>query len=499
MPVARRAVSAAVLLLACVVAPEAAPQLTADTTLVVWVDAGNGSDSPGRWVMGLPYNTLNYALDQVWDILHPTSGRRPGNPIEIRIAATSEPISPVVSGGHEADGWSPGPGMRAGKPLPLRMINGVSIVGASPTVRAVIKMNDSYVMPQGHQAAVIAASSCRLENLDIDGRNFISSGSFAYRGVWVGAVTDFELINCDVHDWHDQLWLEPAEGKTSRVAAYGCTFSGSWPVLPAPSEGHALVRVADTGTVDLLIDGCLLRNSHDGLEVAATFDAPHFVHVRHSLFEDCENSLELSGTGASVILVEDTVFRNGGPRPGGNGGLGGVGGRGTADIDCTIRRCTFTDNGVSVHWEMTMPQAVLDMGRDDDPGLNGFCFTTEKCDPHNVLRVAIEQISEPGNVVLAAGNFWLPANQGASGTIGVPVTGYANRFFTQGMVVGPVNIMTCPPQCPKGPPLAHEGCESPLTPRNYSIKAGVAIDFGTQLPPVGGFLPPPCEECDCAR
>lgn len=497
MPAARLAASAALsLVMLCV--PDAPAQVMAETALVVWVDAGNGADTPGRWALGLPYNTLNYALDQVWDLRHPDGEALPGNPVEIRIAASSAPIAPVVSGGFESDGWAPGPGMRVGEPFPLRMMNGVSVVGTSRSARAVITLDGNYVMPPGDQAAVIGASHCRLVNLELDGSGFVSSGAFAYRGVMVGAAMDFQLIDCFVHDWHDQLWMDSGAGNTSRVAAFGSTFSGAWPPLPTPSEGHALVRVASSGTVDLTLDGCVLRDTHDGLEVGATTDAPHFIAVRNTLFELCENSLEASGVGAAVMVVEDCVFRKGGSRPGGQGGVGGVGARGAADIDITLRRCSFIDNSRGVNWDMLSPGAVLDMGRDDDPGLNGFCFSSEKCERDNILRVAVQQFSSPGNVILASGNFWLPANQGArSSLIGGP-PGYDERCYTLGMITGPVNYTACPAQCPQGAPFAQEGCDAAVVDRNYSIKhPGAGIDFGTLLPPSDGFLPPPCMVCGC--
>lgn len=482
----------------------AQPQLT----IVRWVDAGNGTDVPGSGSAAQPYNTVNYALDQVWDMLQQSTSPPVKNPVEIRLAATSQTIAPVGFGGFESYGWMTAAEQAQGcnrGPFPIRMIDRVSIVGDG--AQALITI-DEVGAGSGYngwttgscgtttdQALVLGASNCRLENVRIDGTKMLNTAPpNDWPGILVTTATRFDIVDCYVHGWHDQLTLDPGTvGAYCQVNAISSVFADAWPLsafggAPANS-GHAAIRVEEPGDSDLYIDSCRIAGSHDAIEVEGS-PGLNSVVVVNSLFVDNENGFECGGSGNVYMEAVDCVFRdnvNRGSAAGGvNNPTGAVAARGSANVQCRVRGCLFENNTIAAYWWMTNPLAVLDMGTDSDPGDNSFCLDYSLYPTaSNPYRVCVWQRSSGvGNTILAAGNSWLPFNQGATGN--GPV-GQKGRYLR----IGPVQAIANDP--PPGPSV---GCLDPSGqqyPRNYTISnAGTSIDFGTILPVL---TPPSCFCC----
>ncbi len=473
-----------------------------------WVHADNGDDAwPGTRTQ--PFKRLNRALDVAWDYLHPGPGQVLGNPVEIHVFKSATPYAPVPQG-FEDFGWMTDGEFANGcnrRPFPIRMIDNVDIIGIADASgnKPVITIftpptytdwtvgggscNTSLV-----HATVEAASSCRIEGVLVDGFNVLNSAPpNDWPGVFIGPVTNFEIVGCDVRGWHDQLCFDGGGGTLSALVTGNSTLTDAWPLNT--NEGHASVWVRGPGNITVEFRSSTISGSHDGVEVDGN-DSSAVINftLTNCIIENNENGLESVDVGALILSIESCTFRNNFNRPAGGLPLSqpvaAIANRGMT-VTCTVRRTHFINNAVAVYW--AGGGGMLDLGTESPLSLgeNSFCLNYGTCifasPSENAYRTCVWQRAP--TTVRAAGNYWLAFNQGASGT--GPSSDQDGRFLTGTRTFVSSDNMPLPPgpgvECTDGAGQQHK--------RNFAIEnTGGVIDFGSSLPDFVP-LPPPCPIC----
>lgn len=234
------------------------------------------------------------------------------------------------------------------------------------------------------------------------------------------------------------------------------------------------------GAHDVDLISIEIYDAHDAVELAGPATSVGTLDLQDCYFHDVENGLELAGEGVRSFSVVSSTFTRCANLPGGlvatpASTTGAIAVRGTAAIDAFVRDCTFANNGYSVRWFPDRSDGVpayVDLGTDCDPGGNVFMpFDFDPLDPtDNVYRVHVYHDVDvhPADELIrridAAGNTWIPGQQGADAVTGA----------LTGVQLGPsTNTPNAGGLVPPGP------FQDSSWDRNFSIRYQYGrIDFG---------------------
>lgn len=501
-------------LLALLGAPSVAAQAFPTT---LHVNADTGSDfPPNDGSAALPFKTLNKALQVAYDT-NPQGG---GVVIinKIKVYWSSTPIAPENFGGCESFGWTENP-LISRPPLPIRMQPGVDIIGIRNRVtqaRPVITINElagslttgcgtgaggPYTnWPVGEERAMVnGASGAVLSDFVIDGSKLISSASGAsnWPGVRARNVINFQLIECEVFEWHDQVFLHADAPFTNRATIRDCNLHHAWPLVG--QLGHAALWLVGNGTHETTIIGTTFDTCHDGLEIAGEAGTLVTLTMSGCTFSHLENGLEIVGdSGVINTNIDNACFIENYSKGTGNGGTVDTTSLGSILVrrpnipllmaqtnNLFVRDCDFRNNGYGIVFNTA---GGFDLGTDANPGNNNFCIDFSLF-PAGQDPYRVQLYDKLPNVTgLAAKNFWIRDNQGANGsghiTIGTLTAGIG------GVNLWSIDPFTMQPISPPAPPGPKWGVAAPGPfPRNYSMEETSTIDFGLAAP---AGLPPDC-------
>jgi hypothetical protein len=254
------------------------------------------------------------------------------------------------------------------------------------------------------------------------------------------------------------------------------------------------VRGPGVATIDF--SGATISGSHDGIEIDGNGAAAQLeVSTTNCIIQNNENGLESVDAGTLTLHVESCKFIANFNRPDFGTELSdpvaAIAQRGMT-VTCDVRRSWFTNNATGIFWSGGTGSS-LDMGTVSPASLgeNSFCLNYGTCifpnPSQNAYRTCLWQ--REGNVIHAAGNYWLAFNQGSSGT--GPGSDQNGRFLTGTRTFGSPDNLTVPP----GPGLQCTQIGGQQFSRNFVIdNVAGSIDFGSTLPDFDP-LPPPCPIC----
>lgn len=495
--------------------PPSSPAAAATTTSYLYVNTRTGSDSNDGLTETTAYKTVNKALAEMASLPQPLIGE-----IIVR-APANYPVAPVGYGGSEVTGW------QSASPFPLVLVEGVTLRGVTlSNNRPVITIDDpSSNFTDWNRSVVTLADRSAIINFEIDGSRIPSSSIAATGGqLFVGILVDrgeAEIRNCVITDWHTEIWVEPLAGSPVTLDIWRTTLSDAGPNTFL-GEGHAALAFVGLGTATINLSESTIRRSHDAFEsygnasylnnTPITTNPPTLfpgsltLNITDCVFDCNENGIEIGGVNDIAIYVQDSSFLNHRPHDPGpiasflnnypdqntaigiRGYKGGTAGFMSSEAFIHVRNCEFKDYSIAVACHGENDSAKIDLGTDSHPGQNVFCqsfaLAVDGCNPSNgwdprtSYRVALWQASstpvgDPRNVILAAGNWWIPDNQDTPGTGNRIITGVKDSYTTTLPVLGNTHTQS--------------------DPRNYAIKKPVAgencgvINFGT-IAPTG---PPP--------
>jgi len=400
------------------------------------------------------------------------TGPLPPHIVKVKVHASSEPIAPLGFGGQEATGWIGDDeiGCSSRKPFPIRMVDGVDLIGvpdaggAMPKIliddvaAALFDPDENFTSSATCNAdllhaVVIAASDAVLKGFVIDGSTMTrktlvpdlddpgDTDDYRWPGVLADNVLDFTMIDCEVRAWHDQVCIDPlGAANSASVSIMGGSYDDAWPV--ATDEGHAALWIRGPGSSNVLIDGATFSGSHDAIEFAGESGDVINLWLWNCTFVDNENGVEGVGMGDASVEIDNCLFERNFQKGLQNNGTQST--KGTAAVafrsefvDCTIRNSVFRNNTKAILWSSGRADSVLNLGEEGNEGNNSFCL--DFClfpfgnIPDPTYQVCLKQTNPPPpsgpvanpNPILAVGNYWLPGNQGAGldrlllvGTIG---------------------------------------------------------------------------------
>lgn len=424
-------------------------------------------------------------------------------------------------------------------PFPLVIPSGVRIVGESgafglPRVRIPTTATSPYShwssanplpVPASERAYFKLSYAVTLESLAFDGSRYLytkleasPTGPIpAPLGVLAKDARNVTVIGCQFEDLQDGLVFRETRGQLTSGIVLSSTFGGSFPQesFPTPGvgndndRGHAglrveVARVANAGGIvsvqvgTLEGAGCTFFGNHDGVETGSKPGDFVNLSVYSSTFSCNESGMEIVGSGTTTVDVRRSSFTRNynkslceGGYPTFKGGvcdptpLGAIlQPRGEGIYRVTIRETSFCNNALGVLWSSPLAESSLDMGTTNDPGLNTFSLDWSNTSNPPPFTVCLFTQAET-QTVKAAGNLWIPNNQGAVAVGSAPGGFY--RGFRRGNTVASANLWT-PPGCGNGslhPPTTSLGPPSASVGRNFSqlgIFGGApqwaSIDFG---------------------
>jgi hypothetical protein len=469
---------------------------------ILHVHADTGSDLSGDGTPRRPYQTVNKALQ----LAHDSIAAPIPDVTAVHVHRSVTPVAPIGHGGVEGLGW--GRSGLAGNAFPLRMVDGVDLVGVPDQgLKPVITIDESqggfFVdwNPAVPKALVIASPASTLSGFLLDGQKLDSTATQDWPGLFVRDVSPFTLSDCEIIDFRDNLCIEASADATVEVSLVGCELAEAGPASPTHlSHGHASLWQAGAGTTVVSVENTVFRTSHDAVEIEGQPGSDHtFIATNGCRFEDNENGVEaVGGAGRISIDLSDCVFEgsfNIGSLAGGvDSSTAAVADRTfeQLELDLKVRNSHFHNSAYGFLLRNEHPDSVLDLGTAGDPGHNSFCLDFLPFALADPPFPPLKPSDDPYRVCLyyrgmgsvsAVGNWWYGDNQMAN------AWGELTAGWVTADPMGPgVNIHGVDPfdlsaLAPPGPPGPRWGSFE-LTGlrwlRNYSLDPGGAIDFGDE-------------------